>query len=72
MPKISLDRLTIRPEDRFAYRVDDAAAAVGLSRSKLYKLAEAGQLRMTKVAGRTLILREDLLALLHGKEASLP
>ena len=72
MPKISLDRLTIRPEDRLAYRIDDAAAAVGLSRSKLYKLAEAGQLQMTKVAGRTLVLREDLLALLHGKEASSP
>jgi excisionase family DNA binding protein len=70
MPRISIDRLTVRPENRFAYRVNDAAQAVGLSRAKLYNLAALGQLRMTKIAGRTLILREDLLALLHGKEAS--
>jgi hypothetical protein len=57
----------IRPEDRLALRINEAVIATGLSRSSLYKLASLGKLRLTRVAGRTLILREDLQALLRSK-----
>lgn len=48
-----------------AYRIDDAASVLGLSRSKLYQLIKAGELRKERIAGRTLILRRELEALLQ-------
>ena len=56
----------IRPEDRLALRINEAVIATGLSRSSIYKLASLGKLRLTRVGGRTLILREDLQALLQA------
>lgn len=53
-------------EAPLALRVNDAAALSGLSRSSLYKLLAAGKLRDVVVCGRRLLLREDILALLHG------
>jgi excisionase family DNA binding protein len=47
-----------------AYRINDAAAVTGLSRSKLYELIAEGRLRSIKVAGRRLIPRDALEALL--------
>jgi excisionase family DNA binding protein len=60
----------IRPQDRLAFHLNDACVATGLSRSTFYKLAKAGKLRLTRVGGRTLILKADLDLLVHGKEAS--
>jgi excisionase family DNA binding protein len=57
----------ILPDDRIALRINDAVAVSGLSRSTLYKLHAEGKLRAVKVAGRRLILREDLQALLQGE-----
>lgn len=57
--------------DRIAYRIDDAANAIGLSRSTIYELINAGKLRSVKAAGRRLILAEDLKAfLLAGEEGA--
>jgi excisionase family DNA binding protein len=56
----------IRPEDKLALRVNEAAVAAGISRSTIYKLMTDGKLRTTKVGGRRLILREDLQALLQA------
>ncbi|MBC6982865.1 helix-turn-helix domain-containing protein [Caulobacter sp. 17J80-11] len=50
-----------------AYRVNDAAKAIGLSRSTLYELRNEGKLRIVKVAGRALIPCEDLEALLGSQ-----
>lgn len=49
---------------RLAYSVAEAAAVSNLSRSKLYELLKAGELRSVKIAGRRLIRHADLLALL--------
>ena len=51
---------------RLALRVNDAVAASGLSRSTLYKLISEGKLTAVKVAGRRLILIEDLHGLLKA------
>jgi excisionase family DNA binding protein len=56
----------LRPGDTLALRVNDAVAASGLSRSTLYKLITEGKLATVKVAGRRLILMEDLQALLKA------
>jgi len=56
----------VRLEEKFALRINDAVAISGLSRSTLYKLASLGKLRLTRVGGRTLVLRADLEALLQA------
>jgi ACT domain-containing protein len=53
-------------EAKIAYRINEAVDAIGLSRSRLYKLAKDGKLNIRKVCGRSLILREDLIALVRG------
>jgi transcriptional regulator of acetoin/glycerol metabolism len=49
-----------------AYRINDAAAACGLSRATLYRLMKEGQLRTKLVAGRRLIEPDALRELLSG------
>jgi hypothetical protein len=55
-----------RPVDvqRIAYTLREATAASGLSRSALYRLIGEGKLAPRKVAGRTLLLAEELHALI--------
>lgn len=50
--------------ERRAFRVKDAAAVYGWSRSTLYKLMKEGALRTVKVGGRRLIPRDELEALI--------
>lgn len=47
-----------------ALRINDAAAASGLSRSKIYQLISEGRLPAIKAGGRRLIMRADLEAFL--------
>ena len=53
-------------ERPIAYRIDEAVRVSGLSRSTLYGLNSKGQLEIRRVAGRSLILRRDLEALIAG------
>ena len=46
---------------KLSYTVDEAAAAVGVSRRTVYALVQKGELQSFKWAGRTLI-RRDVLA----------
>jgi excisionase family DNA binding protein len=58
-------------DERLAYSVDDAAQAVGLGKSTLYREMAEGRLRYRKVGDRRLILKDDLLAWLSsGREAA--
>ncbi len=59
------DLLRVRPEEKLAFRVNEAVAVSGLSRSTIYELLKAGKLRAVKIGGRRLILRESLQALLE-------
>jgi excisionase family DNA binding protein len=63
MAKLSLN---IPTENKITLRLDEAQAVSGLSRSTLYELIKSGRLRAVKVAGRRLIPREALEALLLG------
>jgi excisionase family DNA binding protein len=49
---------------KLAYRIDQAAEASGLGRSKLYEEIALGRLRAFKAGGRRLIWHEDLVAYL--------
>ena len=55
--------------DKLAYRIPEAVEATGLSRATLYRLADAGKLKLTKVCGRTLIRRAELERLLRDEAA---
>ena len=45
---------------RRAFSVNEAAAALGLSASSIWKWISLGQLRAIRVGGRTLITAEEL------------
>ncbi|MDI9848140.1 helix-turn-helix domain-containing protein [Rhodoblastus sp. 17X3] len=52
--------------EKRAYRVTEACAAYGLSRSTIYKLMKAGKLKTVLVGGRRLIPVEAAEALIAG------
>ncbi|RYG93532.1 MAG: DNA-binding protein [Alphaproteobacteria bacterium] len=52
--------------ERYALTISEACEFTRLSRSTIYNLAKAGKLRIRKVAGRSLILKSDLVALLNA------
>lgn len=53
--------LKIEPQ---AFRVNSACALLQISRSTLYLLAARGELRLIKVAGRTLVPASEIRRLL--------
>lgn len=54
------------PDWKLAYRVDEACAATGYGKSKLWELIRHGKLRAKKDGGVTVILRGDLNAYLNN------
>jgi excisionase family DNA binding protein len=56
-------------DNALALRVDDAAKAIGLSRSSIYTLIGEGRLRSVLVAGRRLIPTDALRDLLRAESA---
>ncbi|MCM0752927.1 DNA-binding protein [Brucella pseudogrignonensis] len=48
---------TIQPR---AYGITDAAKYLSVHRSTIYRLAHNGELKIKKIAGRAVVLREDL------------
>ena len=45
---------------KLAYRVDEACHALGIGRTSLYEMVKSGELKLIKVAGRTLVPRSEL------------
>jgi excisionase family DNA binding protein len=54
----------VRPDEKYALRMKEASALIGLSRSKLYELIRSGRLVTLKVGGRRLVTPDALKALL--------
>ncbi|MGE5565881.1 MAG: helix-turn-helix domain-containing protein [Parcubacteria group bacterium] len=52
------------PRERIAYSIKETTSLMGLSRSTIYRLATQGKLRIRKIAGRSVVARDDLLRLL--------
>jgi excisionase family DNA binding protein len=48
------------PCDRLAYSVDEACRLLSIGRTSLYELAKRDELRLVKIAGRTLVPRSEL------------
>ena len=49
--------------------IEEARAATGLGRTKLYQLINSGELKARKIGKRTILLRDDLDAFLSGLES---
>jgi excisionase family DNA binding protein len=56
--------------DKISYTVNEAVAASGIGRTKLYDLIRAGELKPAKIGTRTLILRRDLEGMIERKKAA--
>ncbi len=54
--------------DRFTFTIPEAAQAIGIGRSTLYKLINEGELRTVRLGTRVLVPRDSVLELL-GMEA---
>ena len=52
---------------KIAYSIREACAASSLGRTTLFALIEKGQLRATRIGGRTLIPADSLHALVAGE-----
>lgn len=46
--------------------IEEARAAIGLGRTKIYQLINSGELKARKIGKRTVILKEDLEAFLSN------
>jgi excisionase family DNA binding protein len=51
---------------KIAYQINEAVVASGLGRTTIYYEIKQGRLKAIKVAGRRLILREDLESFLRA------
>lgn len=56
--------------DRLAYPVNDACHLLGIKRTSLYELAKSGQLKLIKIAGRTLVPRSEIERLTSADRAA--
>lgn len=56
----SLDQMS----PRLAYRIEDAASALGVGRTLMYRLIRDGQLKVVKIGSRSLISASELNAFL--------
>lgn len=54
------------PPDKLAYRIDEAAEAIGMSRSKLYECIHAKKINFKKADKITLIPRAELVRYLES------
>ncbi|WP_181700890.1 helix-turn-helix domain-containing protein [Chthonobacter albigriseus] len=54
----------------YSLSVNEAVRYSGLSRSTLYRMQAKGSLQMVRVAGRTLILREELERFIAAEAAA--
>jgi excisionase family DNA binding protein len=55
---------------KLAYRVDEACHALGIGRTSLYELVKSGELKLIKIAGRTLVPRSELERLTSADRAA--
>jgi excisionase family DNA binding protein len=53
--------------DKLAYSINEAADRIGVGRTTLYQLVNAGELRLVKLGSRSLIIAAELEALLHRR-----
>ena len=51
----------MRPTERLNHRVPEACERLGVGRSKLYELIKAGEIKVIKIGGTTLVPETELV-----------
>ena len=71
MPAPECVRSVVSPQpiERRGFTINDAAAYLSIHRTSVYRLINKGELRLRKIGGRSIILRDDLDRLLEGAPA---
>ena len=54
------------PPEKQGLTVEEAGTVIGVGRSKTYELIRAGKLPARKIGARTIVLREDAVAMLRS------
>lgn len=57
---------------KLCYTIDEAAEAIGVGRTSVYRFARAGELQLSKLEGRTLVTRRALEEFLERKIVPIP
>ena len=52
--------ISLEPNRPRARRINDASRAIGISRTSIYSLAAKGQIRLVRIAGRTLVPESEI------------
>jgi excisionase family DNA binding protein len=60
--------MAVAAEEKLAYSIKDSAAALGISRSKLYTMISAKEIRAVKIGSRTIITTDELKRFLSSLE----
>jgi excisionase family DNA binding protein len=55
---------------KLAFRIDEACHALGIGRTSLYELAKTGEIKLIKIAGRTLVPRSEIERLTRVDDAA--
>lgn len=55
---------------RSAYPVDEGCHKLGIGRTSLYAMAQAGQIKLIKIAGRTLVPHSEIERLTRVDQAA--
>ncbi|MEP2736744.1 MAG: helix-turn-helix domain-containing protein [Erythrobacter sp.] len=58
------------PSQNLSFGVKDAARAVGVSPATMWNLIRAGEVKPTRIGGRTLVQRGELESLLNRSTAA--
>lgn len=56
--------------DKISYTIPEAVKATGFSRSRIYELIKRGDLKPRKAGRRTILLRNDLEAMVQNLPAA--
>jgi excisionase family DNA binding protein len=55
---------------KLAYRINEACQCLGIGRTSLYELVKSGDLKLIKIAGRTLVPRSEIERLIRADNAA--
>lgn len=69
MVRSHVTRLKVLDMTQLSLSIEEARAATGLGRTKLYQLINSGELKARKIGKRTIILKDDLEAFLNNLQS---
>jgi excisionase family DNA binding protein len=57
---MTIPETQVNPHERLAYSINEACRQLSIGRTSLYEMAKRNELRLIRIAGRTLVPRSEL------------